>query len=290
MNLLDIISAPIHAVSVKDPLSHARNVMLKKDISRVLVTNEKDELVGVLTKTDITKRLQQNEPKWKRRPIDRIPVSRIMTENVVKADSSSDISEIAQLMIKNKISGIPIIEDGTANITEKGDPIGIVTKLDLVKYHSETVDDRKVSDIYTDEVIAVHQYHTLNRVIEKMERNGIHRIIVENDDGSPTGIVTNSDITFAHLNKPHEKGLAGNDLKMVRKNSKGGRKEKRIIKKNMVVAKDIMSSPLIKMEKNQKASVVAKTMINEGISGIPITSEDELVGIITKTDFVEDLC
>lgn len=290
MNLLDIVSAPIHTVNKKDPLSHARNVMLKQEISRVLVTDENKELTGILTKTDITKGIQQNKPKWKRRPINSIPVKRVMTKDIITGESSSTVSDIACIMINNNVSGIPIIEDGSTDLTQKGGLIGIVTKLDLVKYYSKEKSKKKVDELFTNEVISVHQYHSLNRVIEKMNKHNIHRIIVEEDNDSPIGIITNSDITFAQLDKPNEKGIAGDDIKMVRKNTKGGRKEKRSIKKNIVVAKDIMSSPLITMEKNRYASKVAEKMIKEEISGIPITKDEELVGIITKTDFVKDLC
>lgn len=288
MELLDIVSTPIQAVNPNDPLSHARNIMLKQDVDRVVVT-EQNELVGILTKTDIAKGLQQDKPKWKRRPINGIPVRKVMTSDVITADSSSSISDIACMMIENRISGVPIIEDGTTGFTTKGELIGIVTKSDLVEYYSKT-GEKNVSELYTDEVITVHQFHSLNRIIEKMEKNQIHRVVVEDDAGSATGIVTNSDITFAQLNRPNEKGIAGKDLKMVRRASKGGRKEKRAIKKNIVVAKDIMSTPLITMKKNKAASDVAQKMIDEGISGIPITKNEELDGIITKTDFVKDLC
>lgn len=289
MNLLDVISTPIHVVSPSDPVSHARNVMLKNSISRVLVT-QKSDLKGILTKTDLARGLQQDKPKWKRRPIDSIPVKRMMSKDLITANSSDSIEKVSCLMYNNKISGVPIIEDGSTQITGEGEIIGIVTKFDLIKYFSEEIKEKKISNLYTEDVVSVHQFHSINRVIDVMKNNEIHRVMVEGDNGEAIGIITNSDLTFAQLNRPGEKGMAGNDLKMVRKESKGGRKEKRSIKKNMLVAKDIMSSPLFEMDIDEKASNIAQKMIEKDISGIPITKEDELVGIVTKTDFVKDLC
>ncbi|HDJ37740.1 MAG TPA: CBS domain-containing protein, partial [Methanosarcinales archaeon] len=52
MRVKDIMSAPVYAITPGDPISRARNLMLRHKISRLLVTLHGDP-VGVLTKADI---------------------------------------------------------------------------------------------------------------------------------------------------------------------------------------------------------------------------------------------
>ncbi|OKY78195.1 MAG: CBS domain containing protein [Candidatus Methanohalarchaeum thermophilum] len=288
MELMDIVSAPVKVVEKSEPLSHARNVMLRNNISRVVVT-ENEEPVGILTKTDMTRGLQQDEPKWKRRPIDKIPVKRQMSKDLITIDSSADISEVACKMINHSISGIPVMEDGNTNVTEKNKIIGIVTKQDLTEFYSKTNLNKRIEEIYSNEVISVHRHHSLNKAVELMKKNQINRIIVIDGKNSPVGIITNSDLTFANFNEV-KKGIKGKELELPRKTKKAGEKKHRSVDKNMFVAEDVMSAPLITIDIENKTKEAAKKMVEEEISGIPITKNNELDGIITKTDIVEDIC
>ncbi|OUJ18696.1 CBS domain containing protein [Methanonatronarchaeum thermophilum] len=289
MKLIDLVSAPVQAVRPEDPLSHARNIMIKKGVSRLVVVNEDDKTTGMLTKTDISRGLRQDEPKWRRRPIDQIQVKNFMTPDLITITPNKSIEETAEIMLENDISGIPVIEDGTSGITENGELIGIITKKDLIDHYSNSDSNTIVSKIYTSDILTIHRHHTLNRAAEVMETEGVKRLVVVEENKKPTGIVTISDLTFANQNNPRDEGLAGKDLKMARKATKGGDKRLRSILKDMWVAEDVMSSPLITITPEQKASKAAKIMSENGISGIPVVENDELKGIITKTDIIADI-
>ncbi|RZN61982.1 MAG: CBS domain-containing protein [Methanonatronarchaeia archaeon] len=289
MNVIDLTSAPVHAVNPDDTLSHARNIMIKKGVSRLVVVNKESKPVGMLTKTDISMGLKQDEPKWRRRPIDEIQVKNFMTTNLITATPSDSIKKIARIMIDEKISGIPIIEDGSSGLTENGELIGIITKKDLIDYYPETNKEKKIRDIYTEDVLTIHRHHTLNRAAEVMQSEGVKRLVVVEENKRPAGIITISDLTFANQKNPRNGGLAGKELKMARKESKGGQKRLRSILRDMWVAEDVMSSPLITINPDKKAVEAAEIMSKKGISGIPVVENKELLGIITKTDIVSDI-
>ncbi|WGI17048.1 CBS domain-containing protein [Methanonatronarchaeum sp. AMET-Sl] len=288
MNLIDLVSAPVHAVRPEETLSHAKNIMIKKGVSRLVVVNENEKPTGMLTKTDISKGLRQDEPKWRRRPIDQIQVKNFMTTNVITSTPNKSIKEIAEIMVENNISGIPIIEESEEK-TENRELIGIITKKDLIDYYANSEIDSKISEIYTPDVLTIHRHHTLNKAAEVMESERVKRLVVVEENKRPTGIITISDLTFANQNHPRNDGLAGKELKMARKASKGGEKKLRSILKDMWVAEDVMSSPLITIEPEQKAIEAARVMSEKEISGIPVVKNEELLGIITKTDIVEDI-
>ncbi|MDO9324557.1 MAG: CBS domain-containing protein, partial [Methanoregula sp.] len=86
----DVMTSPVFFVSPDATVAHARNLMVRHKISRILVM-EDGKLTGILTKKDIAYRLKQGEPAWRRRPLDRIPVGALATENPVTIDPGTGI-------------------------------------------------------------------------------------------------------------------------------------------------------------------------------------------------------
>jgi CBS domain-containing protein len=80
MQASDVMTSPVFVVAPHENVAHARNLMLKHKISRLPVMDN-GCLAGIITKKDIGYRLRQSEPVWRRRPIDNIPVSVLMTSN-----------------------------------------------------------------------------------------------------------------------------------------------------------------------------------------------------------------
>ena len=56
---------------------------------------------GIITKKDIGYRLRHTEPLWKRRPIDRVPVSLLMTPGPCYAGVRYPGQDIAGLMVEH---------------------------------------------------------------------------------------------------------------------------------------------------------------------------------------------
>jgi len=288
MKALGIMTSPVKVVSPNDSISHARNVMLRNDISRVPVVDGSD-LVGILTKTDMSRGLSQNEPKWRRRPIDNITVDRFITSNVITSPPNDSVKDVASKMLENNISGIPIIDDGNTEFANEGDVLGIVTKKDLIDYYVKQDIEKVAVEICTSNVATVHRHHTINHAVELLESKGIGRLIVVEENKYPVGILTISDLTFALLGNPQGSGLTGKDIKLARRESTSGQKKHRSVMKDVMVAEDVMSSPLISVGPNALTTKVASKMIKKDISGIPVIDDNNLIGIITKTDIVKSL-
>ena len=124
MQASDIMSGPVYIVSPAENIAHARNLMLKHKISRLLVMDN-GKLAGIITKKDIGYRLRQSEPVWRRRPIDHIPVSQFMTADPFCLSPGTAIREIAARMVNCMISGFPVVENGEV--------VGVVTKSDMMR-------------------------------------------------------------------------------------------------------------------------------------------------------------
>lgn len=194
MKIEEIMNDEVIVVRENDSISRARNLMLKNDISHLPVINEDEELVGILSETDIASLLKIGGPAWKRRPIDNILVKRIMTKNPVTVSPNEDIKDAADLMLRKDISALPVVEDGKI--------LGIVTKTDLVRIYSEKFKGRyKVADLMSKDVVTVNENTTLSHVAKLLDKNNISRVVVTAGK-EPIGIITATDILFAKLDKP----------------------------------------------------------------------------------------
>ncbi|ATZ61311.2 MAG: CBS domain-containing protein [Methanosarcinales archaeon Met12] len=277
MKVKDVMSSPVYVIAPEEPLSRARNLMLKHGVSRLVVVDGEIP-VGIITKSDLMWKLGQAEPAWRRRPIDRVPVKVIMSEHLVTTYLEASLEDVSELMLGNDISGIPVVGiDGL---------VGIITKSNLVHHLSTVRLDIKVEDIMSDFVVMVHRHHSISHVIAEMDRNDVHRVIVMEGGNTPVGIITSSNLAFTELRdgkgKPPEK-----TIKMVRKESPAGRKKFRDVEVVHLVAEDVMSSPLITIGRDALVTDAAKILVAHKIDGVPVIDDEEMVGIVTKTDIIK---
>ncbi len=137
----------------------------------------------------------------------------VMTRPVVSIDPQASVTDAAQLMLKNAISGLPVID-------AKGELVGIVTEGDFLR-RKETGTERarprwleylvgpgrlaadyiraagrKVGDVMTREVRTIAEDAPLKEVVELIERQRIKRVPVVSG-GKVVGIVSRANLLQA---------------------------------------------------------------------------------------------
>jgi CBS domain-containing protein len=279
MKIKDIMSAPVYVVSPDENVARARNLMLRHKIGRLVIV-ENNKPIGIVTKKDITRRLNQAEPQWRRRPIDDIPVRKVMTESLITIFPDATPRQLAELMSENNIGGLPVVN-------KKEDVIGIVTKWDLIRYFSELELDFKVKDLNIDPALTVHRHHTISHIIHELQANSVDRAIVLEDNDMPVGIITNSNLTFTEM-KDKIGGLPQKVIKMTRKESAAGRKQNRYVDEVPLVAEDIMSSPIISVNGEDLATYAAGLMVKERINGVSVIGNG-VMGILTGENIIKTI-
>ena len=139
-------------------------------------------------------------------------VRQIMLTPVITVDEDCSLEEAAKIMLERNIGGLPVIDD-------QGTLCGIVTESDFVakekgipfsvyRYpqmfgewmpheHVERIYEsarrRTVREIMSRDVITVTEVDTVETVLEKMLRGGLHRLPVVRDR-KPVGIVTRHEL------------------------------------------------------------------------------------------------
>lgn len=278
MKIEDIMSSPVYIITPDEPVSHARKLMLKHKIGSIVVVND-DKMVGIVTKSDLVKRLAQAEPIWRRRPIDKVPVNLVMTESPITIYPSASIKQAVDLMIENSINNIPVTKNSV---------VGIVTKKDIAKYVSEQSFDTNVSDVMSECFISVHRHHTINHVIDEMGKNEVSKVVVINDAEETVGIISTTNLALSTMTD-NEGKLSTKSIKMARRPTPGGEKTYRYIKEVPLVAEDIMSGPVMTVKSDDSVVNAAKIMIKENITALPVEHDDEIIGMISISDVIRTI-
>jgi CBS domain-containing protein len=278
IEIREIMNPEVYVIQENEQVAHARNLMLAHGISKVVVVDGKGKPVGMVTEKDLTRKLKGSGPKWKSRPIDKISIKRVMSSDPITAGPKDEIHTAIELLIKNNIGSIPIIdEDGIA---------GIITKTDLMKVYTDKLKGRwKVSDLMTSDVITVNENHSIAHVINTMENNKIGKIVVIRDN-EPVGMITHENISFAQV-EDLETGVNVEKIYFIRNSD--GKSKRNVREVSMMTAGDIMQNHLINISKDEDAAVAASKMIENNINGLSVVDGDSLVGVITKTDIIKGI-
>ncbi|MDX1763356.1 MAG: CBS domain-containing protein [bacterium] len=137
----------------------------------------------------------------------------LMTRDVITVKPEAAVKELARILVKNRISGVPVVNDG-------GDLVGIVTEKDLIernkKLHLPTVvtlfdaviylESEKhfkaelkkmaastVGDIMVTDVVTIGEEATVREIATLMSEKGTNVLPVVKE-GKVVGIVGKADV------------------------------------------------------------------------------------------------
>ncbi len=100
--------------------------MSENKVSSVFLTNNQDEIEGIVTERDLVRNIYANDALASKTPIISL-VTKLLS--IITIDKNSTIEEAAYMMLKNGVRHLAVAEDeNTKNI------IGIITTTDLAKY------------------------------------------------------------------------------------------------------------------------------------------------------------
>lgn len=109
----------------------------------------------------------------------------IMTVKVITISAAAKIYELTQLLVENKISGVPVCDDD-------GQLVGMVTNSDLIALKK----GERVRDIMTPNIISVGADFTIEEVAAVLNNNKIKRVPVF-EDKRMVGIISRGDLIRA---------------------------------------------------------------------------------------------
>jgi CBS domain-containing protein len=225
----------------------------------------------------------------------------VMTARVISIDSAAPVMQAIQLMLQNRISGLPVVD-------KNGALVGMVTEGDFLRrgeigterhrnrwleflvgpgrladeyVHSR---GRKVEEVMTREPITATEDTPLEEVVRQMERHRIKRLPVVRD-GKLVGIVTRANIMHALVSLATETKTApapGDDAAIRRQFLDECAKQSWAPMTNVVVRNGVVELwGAITDEREREAIIVAA----ENVPGVK-TVHDHLVWVEPNSGFV----
>jgi CBS domain-containing membrane protein len=166
-----------------------------------------------ITVDDLMTLAQRAEQFASRRKTSAIGVRQVMSQPVRTVHPQTPLAEAAHLMVSERISGLPVVDDS-------GALVGIITEADFLRalgvpahqphhtlwqtleslfshltHHGELeAPDTPVTEHMVKNVVCVHAEQDLHDVIEVMKRNSVKRVVVCDDKHRVTGMITRSDL------------------------------------------------------------------------------------------------
>ncbi len=192
ITIAETMSCPVETIPVNLPVLEAVRIMEANHIKRLPIL-EKNQLVGIITQTDLT-RLLASSAMWKN-------VVEIMSPDVAAILCKASVAEAAEVMTSRHISCIVILE--------ADEVVGVLTERDLLKRVvglQKDPADVKLEEVMSSPVICVPPdcpVFTAGRIMENID---IRRLVVT-EDKELCGIVTQTDV-FRAVKKKLELDIA----------------------------------------------------------------------------------
>lgn len=110
-------------------LGAVRAKMQRADVHRLLVVDEDDRLVGIVTWGDLTEawpsRYSALDPPEIRELMARVDVAEIMASPVTSVDPDATMAEAVSMMFEHRFGALPVVEEGRV--------VGILTNSDILQ-------------------------------------------------------------------------------------------------------------------------------------------------------------
>jgi len=151
MKVRDIMTAEVVVAHPDTSVNLVARLMASRDISGIPVV-EDDHLVGIVTELDLIVRNTRLEPPAFFALLDaRIPLETpahyrermrhmlgtlardVMTEKVVSIGPDEELESLAEIMVKQRVNPLPVVEDGCL--------VGIVSRSDIIGMMARDLDE-----------------------------------------------------------------------------------------------------------------------------------------------------
>lgn len=192
-------------------------------------------------------------------------ISAIMTPQVVTLPSGASLNDALDIIIRQKIGGIPISDP-------EGALAGIVTERDVLKVLKNERTALSVEEVMTTDLRVTSPESPISAVSQELTKHRFRRLPVVSDDVL-FGIITATDIMrFMGSGKVFSQMVTGDVGEIM----------------GLPVRK-LLSGDLFTTTPEKNLHDVARDMLDKKVGALPVIEDSRLIGLITEYDMVRAL-
>jgi len=199
----EAMTTPVTTLRPTSTIAEAARTMMRKGISSIVVTDEEDEILGIITKTDLCFHYSLFTSKEK--------VKDYMTRRVFTVRPTHSVFFIASVLARRGISRVPVVDRRLLGIVTLSDivraaPImriperrggGRGLTRQLITAPAAKLTAMTASDVMAQKPVTVTPEDQMSRAAELMIEHGISGLPVVAAKGRLMGIVTKTDVVHA---------------------------------------------------------------------------------------------
>ena len=250
----DVMVKPT-SIAKSAKITEALDKMLAEGIDPLIAVHN-NSVIGTVSRQAIAEKLGSKQ-NAELAPA-AIHVASVIEEDFTSVYPDESINVLIPLLQRYKLV---VVYDADHNL------IGQVGMVNLLK----KVRPENVMDDVTEKAVTIEATERVVHLRRRMLDDNITRFIVTEHERF-TGIVTETDVAVA--------------MRKFRESVDDNHQDHRI--RNMLV-KDIMSAPLLSVERTANVSDVVDTMVKKNISSIAVLDNGKLYGMITRRSLVKAL-
>jgi len=271
----DVMSTDLIVGYVPGSIKDALDILAKNNVSGMpILKKDTKNIVGVITRTDIFKNSDEDQ------------ITLVMNENFQYIKKDQDISDAAKLLFENRIHGLPVINN-------KKNLVGIISPKDIIK-KMLLKNNCLINDYFSNLVVPIYENTPINIVMEIISITNENALPILDDKLQLIGIISDGDLfklsTIQEGIERSEIGLGDDEDQWT---WEGIRDTVRLyysttqVTLPFVPVKKVMIKNVKKVSKNTPVSDVAKMMVKNDISHIPIVNaDDRLIGMVSDIDLM----
>jgi CBS domain-containing protein len=268
--IMRVARSPVVTMAATTPIYDAIQTMVKEGFRRIPVANPGTKtLEGIVAAIDVIdylgggNKFEIIQQKYDGNFFKAINqhVKTIMARNVVSVKTTAKVNEAIELMKEKNLGGLPVVDD-------ENRVKGIITERDIVNFFANRVSGIRVAQLMSEKVVTALPKTTIFEAEKTMSTQGFRRLPIISD-GKIIGIITAMDIIrffgSGHVFKHLQSGT--------------------IIQVLNTPALEIAAKQIITVEPEVDVGEAARIMHDKNIGGVPVVTNQKLVGIITERDF-----
>ncbi|MDQ7834905.1 MAG: diguanylate cyclase [Humidesulfovibrio sp.] len=247
----DVYCRNIVGVSEDVRVSLALAIMRERKISSICVLRE-ERAVGIFTERDVVRCVSEKGVHF-----ETLPISEVMSANVLATSADTCLFEAFQVMAGNNIRHLVVLGDD-------GRAIGMVTQSDMIMHlgYEYYVKVKNVSQIMSRKVHTVSRSCTVEDAIREMARLKVSLLVVI-EDRRPVGVFTERDV-------PRLLGVMS--------------------EMNPLLVGEVMSSPVITMHEDEAVFHMVEVLLEKQVRRVVVVDDQGcVVGVATQTDLVRGM-
>jgi CBS domain-containing protein len=134
-SIAEIMTEKLETIIITGSAQDAAKKMSDKDVSSLVVTDNNNKPVGIITERDLVRKVSVKDVNSSN-----VLIKDILSSPLVTIDSKLTIEGAADTMVNNKVRHLLVVDNNNINR-----PVGVITTTDFASYLKENIDMDEVN-------------------------------------------------------------------------------------------------------------------------------------------------